>query len=123
MMAKFHKEIPFLHKNDLLNVIVQVSEWSFDPTSLQMLLTMAMSSKTGHSKQSGRSGFDQFSADQNMHISTLKYNTRGVVDIKTSKPGHHQKGSHHWTDIIPILPKVNTFIRIPHYLQPIQFTP
>ena len=53
-----------------------------------------------------------------MHISTLNYNTRRVVDIKTSKPGHHQKGSHHWTDIISILTKVNVFIRISHYLQP-----
>ena len=34
MMAKFHMEIPFLHKNDLLNGIVQVSEWNFDSTSL-----------------------------------------------------------------------------------------
>ena len=42
-MAKFHKEIPFLHKNDLLNGIVQVSEWNFDPTSLEI---MAMSSES-----------------------------------------------------------------------------
>ena len=46
MMAKFHKEMPFLHKNDLLNGIVQVSEWNLDPTSLQMLLIMAISSKS-----------------------------------------------------------------------------
>ena len=39
------KEISFLHKNDLLNGIVQVSEWNFDPTSLEMLLIMAMSSE------------------------------------------------------------------------------
>ena len=46
MMAKFRKENhAFLHKN-LLHGIVQVSEWNFDdPTSLQMLLIMAMSSK------------------------------------------------------------------------------
>ena len=55
----------------------------------------------------------------NMHISTLNYNTHRVVDIKTSMPGHHQKGSHHWTDIIPI----NIFIRISQYLQPFQVTP
>ena len=36
MMAKFHKEIPFLHKNDLLNGIVQVSEWNFDLTSVNL---------------------------------------------------------------------------------------
>ena len=46
MMAKFHMEIPFLHKNDLLNGIVQVSERNFDPTSLEMLLMMAMSSES-----------------------------------------------------------------------------
>ena len=46
MMAKFHKEIPFLHKNDLLNSIVQVSEWNLDPTSLEMLLIIAMSSES-----------------------------------------------------------------------------
>ena len=46
MMAKFHMEIPFLHKNVLLNGIVQVSEWNFDPTSLEMLLIMAMSSES-----------------------------------------------------------------------------
>ena len=33
MMAKFHKEFPFLHINELLHGIVQVSEWNFDPTS------------------------------------------------------------------------------------------
>ena len=46
MMAKFHKEISFLHKNDLLNGTVQVSEWNFDQTSLQMLLIMTMSSES-----------------------------------------------------------------------------
>ena len=46
MMAKFHMEIPFLDKNDLLNGIVEVSEWNFDPTSLQMLLIMTMSSES-----------------------------------------------------------------------------
>ena len=30
--------IPFLHKNKVLHGIVQVFEWNFDPTSLQMLL-------------------------------------------------------------------------------------
>ena len=56
-------------------------------------------------------------------ISTLNYKTHRVVDIKTSKPGHHQKGSHHWTDIISILTKVNFFMRISQYLQPFQVTP
>ena len=42
MMAKFHKEISFLHKNDYS----KVSEWNFDPTSLEMLLIMAMSSES-----------------------------------------------------------------------------
>ena len=46
MMAKFHKEIPFLHKNELLHGIVQVPECNFDPTSLQMLLIMTMSSES-----------------------------------------------------------------------------
>ena len=41
----------------------------------------------GHSKQSSRSGFDHFSADQ-----TSTYDTHTVLDIKTSKPGHHQEG-------------------------------
>ena len=45
MMAKFRKEIPFVHKNELLHGIVQVSEWNFDPTSLQMLL-MTISSES-----------------------------------------------------------------------------
>ena len=36
MMAKFHKEIPFLHKNDLVNGMVQVSEWNFDLTSVNL---------------------------------------------------------------------------------------
>ena len=45
-MAKFYKETPFLHKNDLLNGIVQVSECNFDPTFLQLLLIMAMSSES-----------------------------------------------------------------------------
>ena len=44
--AKFHKEMPFLHKNELLHGIVQVSVWNFDPTSLQMLLIMTMSSES-----------------------------------------------------------------------------
>ena len=47
MMAKFHKEISFLHKNYLLHGIIQVSEWNFDDqTSLQMLLIMAMNSES-----------------------------------------------------------------------------
>ena len=33
------------HFCELLHGIVQVSEWSFDPTSLQMLLIMTMSSE------------------------------------------------------------------------------
>ena len=45
MMAKFHKEIPFLHENKLRS-IVQVSEWNFNPTSLQMLLIMTVSSES-----------------------------------------------------------------------------
>ena len=44
--AKFHKEMPFLHKNELLHGIVQVSEWNFDPTSLQMQLIVTMCSES-----------------------------------------------------------------------------
>ena len=46
MMAKFHEELPFLHKNELLHGIVQASEWNFDQTLLQMLLIITMSSES-----------------------------------------------------------------------------
>ena len=41
-LAKFYKEIPFL-QNRLTQWYDTVSEWNFDPTSLKILLIMAMS--------------------------------------------------------------------------------
>ena len=65
----------------------------------------------GHSKQSGRSGLDLVTFLQPKHAHLHAHlgfnNTRRVLGIKTSKPGLLRKASHHWTDIIPILTKVN----------------
>ena len=46
MNYNVQNEIPFLHTKELLHGIVQVSKWNFDPTSLQMLLIMVMSSES-----------------------------------------------------------------------------
>ena len=60
----------------------------------------------GHSKKSERSGLGPVTFLQTKHTH-LHLDTCRVVDIKTSKPGLLRKPSHHWTDIIPRLTKVN----------------
>ena len=48
-----------------------------------------------------------FSADRTCTRALWINNTLSFVDIKTSKPGHLRRASHHWTDIIPITTKVS----------------
>ena len=52
-----------------------------------------------------------------MHISTMNYNIRRVVDKKTSKPGHHLKGAitGQTSFLYIVTKKVKVFIQILHY--------
>ena len=61
----------------------------------------------GHSKQSGRSGVGLVAFLQTKHAHLYFELIHVGVDIKTSKPGLLRKSSHHWTDIISMLTKVN----------------